>query len=46
MTHLPYLVAAYGITVVSIGTISIHSWTRLQQIKKKLAQLQDQNKQP
>lgn len=44
MTHLPYLVAAYGITVVSIGTISLHSWTRLKRIKKKLAQLQNNHK--
>lgn len=46
MTHLPYLIAAYGITVVSIGTLSVRSWTRLKHVKKKLAQLQNQNKQP
>ncbi|CAI3933821.1 MULTISPECIES: heme exporter protein CcmD [Commensalibacter] len=44
MTHLPYLIAAYGITIIALGTISLHSWTRLKQVQKKLSQLQNNNK--
>lgn len=41
MTHLPYLVAAYGITIIAIGGLSVHSWTRLKHVQKKLAQIQN-----
>lgn len=41
MTHIPYLIAAYGITIFTLGGISIHSWTRLKRVQKKLAQLQN-----
>ncbi|CAI3925169.1 unnamed protein product [Commensalibacter communis] len=45
MTHLPYLIAAYGITVLSLGILSFHSWTRLKRVQKKLIQIQN-NQQP
>ncbi|EHD14535.1 hypothetical protein CIN_04670 [Commensalibacter intestini A911] len=41
MTHLPYLAAAYGITIIAIGGLSVHSWTKLKTVQKKLAQIQN-----
>ncbi|MDI2089832.1 heme exporter protein CcmD [Commensalibacter oyaizuii] len=40
MTHLPYIIAAYGIAVICISSLAIHSWTRLKRAQKKLIALQ------
>lgn len=37
MTHLPYIVASYGLTVLVVGWLSIDAWLRMSRARKKLA---------
>ncbi len=37
MTHLSYIIPAYGLTVVVIGGFAITAWRRMGQARRKLA---------
>lgn len=39
MTHLPYIVASYGLTVLVVGWLSIDVWLRTARARKKLASI-------
>lgn len=39
MTHLPYILAAYGITLFSLSVLWSLSWTGLKSAQRKLASL-------
>jgi hypothetical protein len=36
MTHLPYIVASYGLTVLVLGWFSIGAWVRVGAARKRL----------
>ncbi|NLI26347.1 MAG: heme exporter protein CcmD [Acetobacter sp.] len=40
MTHLPYILAAYGLTVAVTGWLSISAVLRLKKAQKRLAALE------
>ena len=37
MTHLPYIVAAYGIALVLVAFYAIGAWVRIGQARRRLA---------
>jgi heme exporter protein CcmD len=37
MTHLPFIVASYGLTVLVLGWLSIGAWVRLVAARRRLA---------
>jgi hypothetical protein len=37
MTHLPYIAASYGLTIVVLGWFSIGAWARVDAARKRLA---------
>ena len=37
MTHLPYIVASYTLTVLVLGWLSLGAWLRVGAAKRKLA---------
>ena len=39
MTHLPYIGAAYGLTIVVIGGLVVSTWRRLRAARARLAVL-------
>jgi len=39
MTHLPYIMAAYGLTVAVIGGLVLSTWQRLRAARARLATL-------
>lgn len=39
MTHLPYIIAAYGITLFTLFSVWIYAWIRLKHVKNKLENL-------
>ncbi len=39
MTHLPYIAAAYGLTVLVIGGLVTSTWRRLRAARARLAAL-------
>ena len=39
MTHLPYIVAAYGLTALVVGTLVASTWRRLRAARARLATL-------
>ncbi len=39
MTHLPYIVAAYGLTILVIGGLVFSTWRRLRTARARLAAL-------
>jgi heme exporter protein CcmD len=39
MTHLPYIAASYGLTVVVVLWLSMNAWQRTKQARAKLAQI-------
>jgi heme exporter protein D len=39
MTHLPYIISAYGLTFVVIGWLVIGAWRRLRAARARLAAL-------
>ena len=39
MTHLPYIIAAYGLALVVIGGLVLSAWQRLRTAQARLAAL-------
>lgn len=39
MTHLPYILASYGITLVVVGAFCLDAWRRTRAAKRRLAAL-------
>jgi hypothetical protein len=39
MTHLPYILASYGITLVVVGAFCVDAWRRSGRAKRRLAAL-------
>ena len=39
MTHLPYIISAYGLTAVVIGALVFGGWRRLRAARARLAAL-------
>jgi heme exporter protein CcmD len=37
MTHLPFIAASYGLTVLVLGWLSIGAWIRLAAARRRLA---------
>ena len=37
MTHLTYIMAAYGLTVLVAGVFSFDAWARMNRARRKLA---------
>lgn len=37
MTHLPYIVASYGLTVVGLATYALSAWRRMARAERRLA---------
>jgi heme exporter protein CcmD len=37
MTHLPYIIPSYAITVLVVGWLSIGAWARMRRTTRKLA---------
>jgi heme exporter protein D len=37
MTHLPYIVASYGLTVLVAGWLSLDAWSRTRKARARLA---------
>ena len=37
MTHLPYIMAAYGLTVVVVGAFALDAWLRMGRARRRLA---------
>ncbi len=36
MTHLPFIAASYGLTVVTIGAFALGAWRRMGQARRRL----------
>ncbi|CAK7192912.1 hypothetical protein COMNV_01122 [Commensalibacter sp. Nvir] len=39
MTHLPFIIASYGITFITLIILTVQSWLRLRKIKLKLSKM-------
>ncbi len=39
MNHLPYIVAAYGLTLVIVVIFAVHAWQRTGAARRRLAAL-------
>ena len=39
MTHLPYILAAYGLTLAIVTGFALDAWTRMSRAKRRLATL-------
>lgn len=39
MTHLPFITAAYGLTVVIVGWLSVDCWLRMRRAKTMLLKI-------
>ncbi len=39
MTHLPYIVAAYGLTLVIVAIFAVNAWQRTGAARRRLAAL-------
>jgi heme exporter protein D len=37
MTHLPFIIAAYGLTVLVAVVFSVDAWTRMRRASRRLA---------
>jgi hypothetical protein len=37
MTHLPFIIASYGLTVLVAAVFSIDAWTRMGRARRRLA---------
>jgi hypothetical protein len=39
VTHLPYIVAAYGLALVIFGGLGLNAWQRMARAKRRLAEI-------
>ena len=39
MTHLPFIAAAYGLTLIVVGWLSVDCWQRMRRAKAQLAKI-------
>ena len=46
MTHLPYIVAAYGLTVLTVAGYAIAAWARMGQARRRLAAIDVRGRKP
>lgn len=46
MTHLPYIAAAYGLTVLTVAAYAIAAWTRMAQARRRLAAIDVRGRKP
>ena len=46
MTHLPYIVAAYGLTVLVAAVFTVDAWTRMSRARRRLAAIDPRANRP
>jgi heme exporter protein CcmD len=39
MTHLPFIAAAYGLTLLVVGWLSVDCWQRMRRAKAQLSKI-------